>query len=435
MLEQRCIVQLELQRRLLLPDFQGFRLSVAGGSPSRHLLPARPPSITIPHHSSLLHARLHALHNALHVDHSTSTVYFTCNQGQIWHVLWKDCNVQFTPLLIDPLQLSSQEGTHPFTLIFCGPRRVVFADGAKTLILFATGDRNLDNPEKWTIEAQLQIEFDNIGFTILDARIDADENIHCLVYRIEPEGNLCVALIDWIILTYNNDSWEVKPYRKLKGSGVIHYCALEYDCSSIYVAAERPVQFLEKPSNGIPDISDSVVKKILYSWMQNAEDITLTLKLNVDHPNSSLTVESLRDCIDICHGTVDRIKGKLFGLVDHELTTWSIDDTNKLNVLLLKREPGVIWPSLLKDGDENGEQIMDPSYVAEVHSRLAHLCSETEVTASNDAPLFNSQQLEECDFISEEESCLCMKNIAAFINYMYFNQYFNKFLMTYFIFL
>lgn len=54
----------------------------------------------------------------------------------------------------------------------------------------------------------------------------------------------------------------------------------------------------------------------------------------------------------------------------------------RLEISLSKAESGVVWPELIV-GSKQGEEIMDPAFVEEVHQRLAHLCSETLDTSAN----------------------------------------------------
>ncbi|CAH2068104.1 unnamed protein product, partial [Iphiclides podalirius] len=66
----------------------------------------------------------------------------------------------------------------------------------------------------------------------------------------------------------------------------------------------------------------------------------------------------------------------------------------------------MLWEDLIEGGDRNGEQILDASLVEEAHRRLAHLCSDTEVTADPSVPGLSSQEIEECDAPSEEDTVL-----------------------------
>ena len=70
----------------------------------------------------------------------------------------------------------------------------------------------------------------------------------------------------------------------------------------------------------------------------------------------------------------------------------------RLEVILVKQEIGLMWQELVV-GNKDGEEVSDPAVVAEVHSCLAHLTSDKEVTETGDgcAPSFNMDQLEECD--------------------------------------
>jgi hypothetical protein len=50
----------------------------------------------------------------------------------------------------------------------------------------------------------------------------------------------------------------------------------------------------------------------------------------------------------------------------------------RLEVTLVKREQGLMWQKLTKE-ETQGEEILDPALVEEMHLKLAHLCSDKEV--------------------------------------------------------
>lgn len=78
-----------------------------------------------------------------------------------------------------------------------------------------------------------------------------------------------------------------------------------------------------------------------------------------------------------------------------------------LEVILVKREQGLMWQKLTKE-EAQGEEIPDPALVEGIHLKLAHLCSDEEVTdtGGNCVPAFIPQQLEECDAPPLETSLL-----------------------------
>lgn len=51
----------------------------------------------------------------------------------------------------------------------------------------------------------------------------------------------------------------------------------------------------------------------------------------------------------------------------------------RLEVVLSKRESGLLWPELVV-GDKRGHQVIDSTLADEVHARLSHLCTDSEVT-------------------------------------------------------
>lgn len=50
----------------------------------------------------------------------------------------------------------------------------------------------------------------------------------------------------------------------------------------------------------------------------------------------------------------------------------------RLEVIVVKQNVGEMWAEIIS-GDKSCEQIFDPDIVEAVHSRLSHLCSDTEV--------------------------------------------------------
>lgn len=46
---------------------------------------------------------------------------------------------------------------------------------------------------------------------------------------------------------------------------------------------------------------------------------------------------------------------------------------------MFKQQDGQMWQYLVQN-DDRGEEVVDPELVSEIHERLAHLCSENEVS-------------------------------------------------------
>lgn len=52
---------------------------------------------------------------------------------------------------------------------------------------------------------------------------------------------------------------------------------------------------------------------------------------------------------------------------------------HRVEIILWKHEDGQMWRHLI-DKNDRGEEIIDPELVKEIHKRMAHLCSEHEVS-------------------------------------------------------
>ncbi|CAD6222393.1 GSCOCG00000948001-RA-CDS [Cotesia congregata] len=126
------------------------------------------------------------------------------------------------------------------------------------------------------------------------------------------------------------------------------------------------------------------------------KSLTVWIKIPQKHKGSKPNVEVSATYISVVIEDEVLINGEVpFGL-DHKSATWNCEnDTLKLK--LMKQETGQMWNELIKN-DTNGECLPNDLLASEIHSRLAHLCSEQQGNDSDQQAIgFNTEQLEECD--------------------------------------
>lgn len=250
---------------------------------------------------------------------------------------------------------------------------------------------------------------DHVSFIISDCRLellDNHKNLHMVLLHVEEKDKdktedtaktgLFHTVLEWIILIESeNKVWSKQSHRKLTTDGSVEYVALEPGSESVLIISDKTPKWIydsECPVE-IPE-KEEPVKKI-YSWSQTGDKVTVWLTLPEETLKSDITVTVDDGQIEIQVKEIN-ISGKLFQSVNKDLTSWTFENC-KLEVLLTKEDSGLMWNQLIPN-DKSGEEIINPELVKEVHEKLAHLCSDKEVTDGQ--PSFNSQQLEDCDAVA-----------------------------------
>lgn len=410
-------VELRPNRRLLDHEFEGYKLNLQSlahwsqtlGHPVDRV---QPDDVQY----SFLHAKLFALHNHLvpdQWDHRYNFYYVDKTQ----HVR----RVCFTPetrlfenkLVYDvPVHVDRKSGHFNLSLVFPSRSLAVIGDGTGYLHIVSTSDRPSSPNAEWKTCYSTPVLGEDKYFIVIDAKAqESDDKIvlHCLLQSIEQNEKHFNSVLTWVTYKGSNENWGQVSMKQLQGKGIVHYAAIESSLTAVYVASDNQFKFNLDTENDIDD--NKVAKKdeikIVYTWLQTSEDITISLKLPEAYDKNLFHVDISPLALKLSYAGSTFIDGKLKHKVDSQLTTWNIDN-GRVDLLLTKDE-SMLWDELVEDGDPRGEQIMDPSLVEEAHKRLMHLCSETEVTAADQSvPGYSTQELEECDAASEEDTVLGM---------------------------
>lgn len=421
MAKPQVLVELRPDNKLLDPNFDGYKLSLAPVPTHCSPLPDKPDGV-IPggDQYSFLHTKLFGLHNKLFMDPWTECIYYIDENWKV-HSFDSDkqnfVDNQFSEVWEVPSHHERRPGHFNLSMVFASPDLVVISDGAGTLHIVDSGDRSF-KARKWKAVFSCEPIGAQKGFVLLDSKYYCGE-LHCLLLHIAEEviegsdgkKTKFVSVLDWITIEgeLSQQNWGLKNSRQLSGGGSIDFAAFEPSCTAIYVASDRSLKFIFDSENPVID-SKSAEKvhtkpQISFSWLQKGEDVTVWVPVAAEITKSDIkvTVTPLSLQVTVHGNTV--LEGTLHQKVETDLTCWSLS-SGKLEISLSKAEFGVVWSELIV-GCENGEEIMDPAFVEEVHQRLAHLCSETVEDASNGAaPGYNSQELEDCDALPSDTSAL-----------------------------
>lgn len=384
------LIELRPNRSLLNPNFEGYKLSLEKIPIYKHELESSIEKI-LPNNEqySLLHARLFGLHNHLYYDHfnTESNIYFIDNNWNVLNIVINNETGRLSELKKVwqvPLCEEVKPERYNFSLQFASNHIAVISDGYGKLYIVQTGDRNED--EMWVSLFSEYVLESNKVFMIADALYLSSENnvkqLHCLLNYVEKneDDSKFEMMINWICLTQAEDNtWGQVSLKVLKGSGQLYYCTLEKDCKFISLASDKPFKFILDSENPISEkepIIDTKKQKV-YTWLQTTDNITLRFNVGSNYDKNNIKVICKPFHISVKYNDTILLEGELRNRVDSDLTVWTIAD-NILEITINKTENGLMWLEFVK-GDTSGQEILDAAVVAEVHQKLAHLCSETEV--------------------------------------------------------
>ncbi|CAG9783373.1 unnamed protein product [Diatraea saccharalis] len=406
------LVDLRPNRRLLDHDFEGYKLNLQAlphfkfdlVSPVDRLFPDEV-------QFSFIHAKLFALHNHLVMDYwdYSYNFYYIDKKQQVRQISFENTTNSFENNVVYdvPAYVERKSGHFDLCLSFPSQSVAVVSDGTGYLHIVDTGVRNCRN-RLWQTQHSTLVLGESKFFIIIDSRIQEKSNkeiLHCLIQSVEQKETHFNSVLSLVTFENDNNSWKQISIKQMEGKGIVHYAAIESSCEAAYIASDNIFKFTYDSENEIIETLTKVPQKLIYTWMQTSEDISITLKLDSGCNKNLMHVNVMPLHIKVSYGGNTFIDGKLKHKIDSELTTWNIQDNGQVDILLTKSESS-LWDEFLEGGDNNGEQIMDASLVEEVHWRLSHLCSETEVSSDQSVPGFSTQELEECDAASEEDTVL-----------------------------
>lgn len=408
------LVELRPNRRLLDHEFEGYKLNL-------HALPHYIHELVSPVDKlypdevqySFVHAKLFALHNHLVSDDwdYSYNCYYIDNKQQVRRVTFESTNHTFQNMVVYdvPAHVQRKSGHFNLCLSFPSASLAVVSDGTGYLHIVETGSRNKPGQSQWQTMHSSLVLGKNKYFIIIDSRMqekDEKETLHCLLQSVEHNENHFFSVLTWVTFEYDGN-WKQISLRQAQGKGIVHYAAIETSCAALYIASDNLFKFTTDSEMEIkePLIESKQQGKIIYTWLQTTDDITVTLKLQPQCDKNLLHISVTPLAIKVSYADKTFVDGKLRYKVDSELTTWNLQENGQVDILLTKSD-SMLWDELVEGGDKNGEQILDASLVEEAHQRLAHLCSETEVSVDQSAPGFSTQELEECDAASEEDTVL-----------------------------
>ncbi|XP_023236592.1 nudC domain-containing protein 1-like [Centruroides sculpturatus] len=304
------------------------------------------------------------------------------------------------------------------SISFPGMEWAVVSNGSRTIYILNTPSRSQGEP--WQLCFTYEVDgcsSQSLLFNSIYSSYPSRNQIDCVLAHISKPHNVqgsCklpettihfILVLEWLTFTCavgnDNNVWNLKRLRRLVGSSIPNYVVIEPGGSALCLATEKEFSFIYdsgKQEEITVEEQKVTILLPLYTYIQSMEDVNVIFRLpeNINTSDISVIIQSSHLEVKFKGKTV--LEGPLCNTVNVDASTWIVDG-EKLEITLSKSEVGLLWSELVI-GNTRGEEVMDPSLVAEIHNRLAHLTSEVEVNDKNKPP-FNAQQLEECDISNE----------------------------------
>ncbi|CAO2602359.1 NudC domain-containing protein 1 [Lemmus lemmus] len=412
---------LRVKRPLLDPRFEGYKLSLEPLPCYQLELDAAVAEVKLRDDQyTLEHMHAFGMYNYLHFDAwYQDSVYYIDNLGRIMNLTVMLDTALGKPREVFrlPTDLTAYDNRLCASIHFTCPTWVTLSDGTGRLYVIRTGDRGT-NPEKW--EIMFNEELGN-PFIIIHSisLLKADEHsIAMLLLRIEKEeldmkGSGFYVSLEWVTVSKKNEDgkkYEITKHHVLRGKSVPHYAAIEPDGNGLMIVSYKsfkPVSVDQDLEERMDEDSSEKIKEPLYYWQQTDDDLTVTVRLPENCAKEDIEIRFLPDNISIMLKDVQVLEGNLYSSIDHESSAWTIKENDSLEITLIKKNEGLLWPELVV-GDKQGELVRDPAQCAAIAERLMHLTSdELNPNPDKEKPPCNAQELEECDIFFEESSSLC----------------------------
>ncbi|KAK2588337.1 hypothetical protein KPH14_004353 [Odynerus spinipes] len=366
-----------------------------------------------PDQESWLEVRLFALHNHLFKNPYDISCWFVDKENIIWRSN-KSGTLQKIHTLCTSKERSSKSLYNP-SIGFTTNGIAVISDGGTGLELLREDTSGhfkvffLEEAEPGVI---LDVQYvQTKSQVVVTLSSIADDN-----------GKKCTKIIllfyTWQLSNDIEESFHLCNKQVLKVRGTVEYVFVEENGEYLHSICQDNIiyesQDQQVSESSITDAGDTEHIKIpKYCWSQDEDSLTVWVKIPEKYYQSQAKVNVKPTEISITIDDDVLIQGECQHRLDEELTTWKREkDTLKLD--LVKCESGLMWNELIK-GDTGGECLPNESLAAEIHSRLAHLCTENpDAPGGEGQPYlgFNSEQLEECD-IEGRDNILQRINLTA----------------------
>ncbi|KAH8387708.1 hypothetical protein KR093_009004 [Drosophila rubida] len=374
------VVDLQVDRKLICPNFDGYKLSFEPVPVLRQSLDRFPLRLE-PHANqySLLHTELFAKHNLLFSDPwARNNCYFMNASHQLLMSSYNEQEGQpRQQRIIYEIQRADHGdgyahvvGDYNYTLRFISEKYCVLCDGMLTYMLLDTGDR--ERGATWQLLTRSPVTPNGIerGFVLHDARLDVVQErkqISLVAAHIgrRQQGDEFVSQLIWSRWSWTDEeaaaagTWSYEVCQQLAAKGSIYYCAFEPRAQSLIICSNGELQTPAQHKAALEAAAaaaqaDAVA---LYDWEQSETEVTVRFTLATNATRDDVKINSTASHLLVEHKSEILLDGALFAHVHEQLTHWTLQ-SGELELNLKKRQPKH-WPRLLYAAAEQREE-QDP---------------------------------------------------------------------------
>nr|XP_031833971.1 nudC domain-containing protein 1 [Nomia melanderi]XP_031833972.1 nudC domain-containing protein 1 [Nomia melanderi]XP_031833973.1 nudC domain-containing protein 1 [Nomia melanderi] len=345
---------------------------------------------------SLLETHLFAFHNHLFKNPYDTSYWFIDDNWSVWR--YSKDGILKQLYQIHNTNASVENVLYNPSIGFTTNNIMIISDGGNYLNILLVKDE--EHIKAFSLS-------DTEPGVILDVRyLSATSTVVVALRNIKNTGekkftSLLLLTYAWKDAGEPHQSFKFISKEVLTVNGAIEYVYIEDNgryfhsiCQDYVTFKHSRLQESADSKNGLE--KSSKIKIPRYCWSQDEDSLTIWIKVDREQQKDvKVQVTSLE--LSVTLNGIVLIQGQSQHRLDEDLTTWKYeDDTFKLE--LFKHESGLMWSELIK-GDTGGEHLPNETLAAEIHSRLAHLCTDQTDGKLEGQPCigFNSEQLEECD--------------------------------------
>lgn len=363
------LIELRPDPKLIKSNFDGYKLSLEPIPIIKYECPVQPDRILQSESQySFLHANIFFLQNHLVRDSwLPGSSYYIDENLEVQKIEYDEKNGRLKPIQCVykvPKQRDREPNDYNLSFIFISEKYCLLSNGIGSMQLIETDDRRKNKEWKCSqnfhqlLENQWEDNSGNFGFLIQDARFEIvanEKQIHCLLLHVQQNDKTAFeCVIDWLTLKLDT-VWKVATRRTLKGKNYPYYCSLGNKSKSIVLTSSANFEFIYDsefpiviPENS-PD--ENVKTEFLFEWSQTGEELILKFK-EKDACLADYKINYNEKKLQVNYKDKILIDSELFGAIENDLTTWSIE--NKfLQVVLVKKTAELPWPSIFPDSGPN----------------------------------------------------------------------------------
>nr|XP_056710234.1 nudC domain-containing protein 1 [Euleptes europaea] len=417
---------LRVQRLLLDPKFEGYKLSLEPLACYQAPLESPVAEVRLRDEQyTLEHMRAFGMYNYLQLDSwHQDNVYYVDQLGRVMNLSVTLDTALKKPREVFrlPADLTACDNRLCASMHFASSTWVTLSDGTGRLYLLRTGKRGEGASEKWEILFNEEFGSPFVVVHSVSCVTSDSHSISVLLLRVEKDeldvqGSGFHVSLEWVTISKaakeGVQEYEVSKRWVLQGKSVPHYAAIEPSGEGLMVVSYKPFAFIKQNCENKHEENgkgkEEEKKEPLYYWQQSEEDLTVTFRLPEEFIKEDVQIRFSPDSISVAlkDPLLPLLEGTLYSSIDHESSAWIIKENSSLEISLIKKEEGCMWPELIV-GDSRGELIMDPAQSKAIAERLLHLTSEEmNPDPTKENPPCNAQELEECDIFLEDSTSLC----------------------------